>query len=373
MTRYLATLTIIIAAIIAYLVWRVPYVVAAIMIAVAATALMVAGLVAYYAVRTKRQTIRLADAETRIREAELINRLGNNVQFDALIVAQLEQMRNGTAYIQSIDGGAVHFSQFTKSGGTKMAIKQQEQTIELLPALDNVQRTLIVGGSNSGKTTLLKHIVARRTGAILVLDPHAYPEKYSSGCKVIGVGRDYPAIDIALQGLIGLMTARYAEIGRGEVAEMAHPPLTIVVDEWRAIVHNLGKPAGGYIATLLTESRKAAFSLFVGTHSERAAPLGIKGEADLKEGFTVVRLGWADGQRQATVNLNGSGLQVATLPGAFSDDAKSIISLPVAHSSQAYVAKQMHGEGASLRAIARELFDGDGGNQLKQVKDLLGA
>jgi hypothetical protein len=37
------------------------------------------------------------------------------------------------------------------------------------------------------------------------------------------------------------------------------------IDEWRAITANLGKPAADAIKALLTESRKAAFSVFVAT------------------------------------------------------------------------------------------------------------
>ena len=92
------------------------------------------------------------------------------------------------------------------------------------------------------------------------------------------------------------MTQRYQEIGQGLVAEEAHPHLTIIIDEWRAIVKNAAN-ASNTITALLTESRKAAFSVFVGTHSERVKALGIEGEGDLKDGFVMVRLGWQSGER----------------------------------------------------------------------------
>ena len=91
------------------------------------------------------------------------------------------------------------------------------------------------------------------------------------------------------------MTKRYDEIGRGIVSEMGHAKITILIDEWRSITFNLGKPASEAIKALLTESRKAAFSVFVATHSERVKALGIEGEGDLKDGFAVVRLSIVNG------------------------------------------------------------------------------
>lgn len=190
------------------------------------------------------------------------------------------------------------------------------QQVDLLTALDSVQRGLIVGASNSGKTTLLQHIVARKQLAskVIVIDPHAYPGKWA-GCMVIGAGRNYLEIEKALDALVRLMTKRYDEIGKGLVVEMGHNKVTIVIDEWRAIVYNV-KGSGEAIAALLTESRKAAFTVFVGTHSERVKALGIEGEGDLKDGFGIVRLSNVNGIRRATLDIGNGEIQ-AVLPGPF--------------------------------------------------------
>lgn len=191
------------------------------------------------------------------------------------------------------------------------------QPIDLMAALDSVQRCLIVGASDVGKTTLLQHIISRRLSSseVVVIDPHAYPDKWQ-GCQVVGVGRDYDKIALTLDALVRVMTKRYDEIGKGLVIEGQHKRLTIVIDEWRAIVKNCGQTAGDAIGALLTESRKAAFSVFVATHSERVKALGIDGEGDLKDGFAIVRLSIIDGQRTATLDT-GSGEQEARLPGRY--------------------------------------------------------
>lgn len=199
-------------------------------------------------------------------------------------------------------------------------------SVDLLAALDSVQRCLIVGASDSGKTTLLQWLVSRRlnTSKVIVIDPHSYPDKYPAGCDVIGQGRNYPEIERALSALVKLMTKRYDEIGRGVVAEMHHSRITILIDEWRAITGNLGKPASDAIKALLTESRKAAFSVFVASHSDRARPLGLEGEYDLKDGFCIVRLAVVNGSRTATLDT-GNGEVPAVLPGPFNGPVPQIL------------------------------------------------
>lgn len=209
--------------------------------------------------------------------------------------------------------------------GPQQALLPGVVSVDLLAALDSVQRCLIVGASDSGKTTLLQWLVSRRlnTSKVIVIDPHSYPGKYPA-CDVIGQGRNYPEIERALSALVKLMTKRYDEIGKGIVAEMHHSRITILIDEWRAITGNLGKPASDAIKALLTESRKAAFSVFVASHSDRARPLGLEGEYDLKDGFCIVRLAVVNGSRTATLDM-GNGEVPAVLPGPFNGPVPQIL------------------------------------------------
>lgn len=249
--------------------------------------------------------------------------------------------------------------------------------VELLTALDNVQRCLIVGASDSGKTTLLQWLVKRKrqSSKVIVIDPHAYPDKWP-GCVVVGTGRNYAEIDRALEALVRLMTKRYDEIGKGIVAEQGHSRITILIDEWRAIVYNV-KGASEAIKALLTESRKAAFSVFVATHSDRAKPLGLDGEYDLKDGFAIVRLSVANGQRQATLDM-GSGEVVVSLPGVYpaqsapeAAETDEFINLEVEPTPAEAHILHLHREGASYNEIARQVYGHTGGKQTQQIKDVL--
>ncbi len=278
-----------------------------------------------------------------------------------------------------------HFNSPKRVNGTAQVLLPETVTqVDLLAALDGVQRCLIVGASDSGKTTLLQWLVSRRlnTSQVIIIDPHAYPTKWPNGCDVIGTGRDYARIESALTALVQLMTKRYDEIGKGLVAEMAHPRVTILIDEWRAIVYGLGKPASEAIKTLLVESRKAAFSVFVASHSDRAKPLGLAGEYDLKDGFAVVRLAYVNGQRQATVD-HGAGEVPATLPGPFAGTPQVVagqsqvvypddfINLEVEPTPTEAHILNLHDQGESYNEISRQVYGNVGGKQTGQIKQVL--
>lgn len=186
---------------------------------------------------------------------------------------------------------------------------------ELLSILNTAQRVLIVGPSNSGKTTLLQWIASQRNGAVVVIDTQAYPDKWNKA-RVIGAGSNHVEVGRALDNLIELMVKRYKEISEGLVREGEHPKLTVIIDEWMAIVYQC-QNATDTIMRLLTESRKAAMSIVIGSHSDRVKSLGLDGRGDLRDGFLIVRL-WEDedGTRKATYDY-GRGERACRLPGRF--------------------------------------------------------
>lgn len=258
---------------------------------------------------------------------------------------------------------------------------------ELLAELDGVQRCLIVGPSDAGKTTLLQHIQSRRlnNSRVVAIDPHAWPGKWVAH-KTFGTGRNYQEIDWGLQELLRLMIRRYDDIGAGRIAEGNHAKLTIVIDEWRTIIRNV-TDAGDAIKTILTESRKAAFSVFLATHTERVRPLGIEGEGDLKDGFVIVRLALVDGRHTATLDRGNGEIPVA-LPGPFSrvvqsprqldegDDTAPLLAdntdhVPGPDSANDRLIVAMAGNGHSKKEICAALGWTPGGKQYQKIDQVL--
>lgn len=187
----------------------------------------------------------------------------------------------------------------------------------LLPELASKQRILVVGASDTGKTTLLRHIIDAKQNC-LVIDPHGTPPKWGD-VRHIGQGRDYRAIGASLSWLIGEMNKRYEQLGTGAVLEGGHAKVTVIIDEWRAIVKNC-RNAGDHIGTLLTEARKANMDLIVASHSQLVKALGLEGEGDLRQGFSVINLTGGDGEpRRATLSVGGRDEMEYSLPGEYLD------------------------------------------------------
>lgn len=236
-----------------------------------------------------------------------------------------------------------------------------EPVPDLMAELRTAQRVLIKAASNGGKTTLLQHIAAQRVSveSVLILDSQSYPDKWPAGCKVVGAGANHQAISNALDNLITLMVKRYQEIGQGIVKEGQHPRLTIIIDEWMAIVdqcHN----ASDAIRRLLTESRKAAFSVFIGSHSERVKSLGLDGRGDLRDGFLIVRIELENGQRVATYDT-GRGERSCLLPGEFvQPQPDNLIEIEAITTSEPDEDERrvldMLAKGASYRAISTAVW-----------------
>lgn len=248
----------------------------------------------------------------------------------------------------------------------------------ILDILGQAQRALVVGPSNAGKTTLLNHYIrqcqAAGPGEILVIDPHAEPSHWR-GCKVVGIGSNHPEISETLDKLIRIMEKRYEEIGQGIVKTGQHPPISVIIDEWMSIA-NMCPNASHVMVRLLTESRKAAFSVIICSHSQRIKSLGLTGQGDLKEGFTVVKLVLTPNkQRKAIIDM-GDGVDTeAELPGPFIDYGAEVPMLeplqtkvwdtllnddtlmkPSDLEQQAF---NRYLDGESLRNITPDLFDGD--------------
>jgi len=250
----------------------------------------------------------------------------------------------------------------------------QAQTMpDLLPILDSAQRVLVIGASGAGKTNLLQWVVSRRTGGVLVIDPHAAPGKWGTA-KVVGIGSNFPEIEATLENLIELMVKRYKEIGQGLVREGEHPRLTIIIDEWMSIAYQCHN-AHDVLVRLLTESRKAAFSVVIGSHSERVKSLGLDGKGDLKDGFLFIRLWLENSERRATFDY-GRGERPCLLPGKYAEAAAGpVIEIEAIGEIRPTLEEQrildLHAAGESESAIAEAVFGSKGGPQNAKVRNVL--
>lgn len=302
-----------------------------------------------------------------------------------MMFSQLYQMNSGLIYASSLAG--TNFNALPKPQVTQQLPAPAvlvDPLKPLLPAIVNLQRILIVGGQGSGKTTLMQWIAHERLkkGSVLLLDSHDFPAKWPQGCQIVGNGRQYQLIARAMQALVDKMGDRYKEYSAGVVGEREHELITTMADEWTLLPEYIDD-IGQFLGPILTESRKVAIDLILGTHSETARSLGLKGRYDLKGNFDViVRLQNISGQRFAVADF-GDGGQRYELPGPFnqpqpaSQPPDSILTLdlapePAPVNDQVERIRQLNAEGKSMNEIAQILFGKPAaGNIYYQIKEAL--
>lgn len=255
--------------------------------------------------------------------------------------------------------------------GVQMLPEPEERPVDVLSVVRQHGCYLVVGAQNSGKTTLLRWFAEDRLRLgwkVAVVDPHSPPGDWPPGCEVIGTGRNFEAVGLALRRLLELMDRRYKQVGRGEAVENSHPGIAFIIDEYLTIYeHDRG--VSGVLISLLTESRKVNINLAVGSHSRRVRSLGLDGKGDLLEGLRVIQLvRHRDGRREALVE-DQDGQMSAYLPGEYEvlppsnggDNDLALLTRPeepselVPGSDEARII-QMYLEDESLRAITQSVF-----------------
>lgn len=251
---------------------------------------------------------------------------------------------------------------------------------DILVATAEIERLLVVGGSGSGKTTLLQWFIeARRGHRVIVLDPHDNTRTWGDA-QVVGAGQDYESILLALTGLAQEIKARYQLRATGiELTRDNCHPLVLVIDEWREVVHAI-KEVAPLVMTCLTGGRKVEVATILGSHSDRAKPLGIDGEADLKDGFGLVRLKGGKGKPYSATLDIGDGPQPIALPGPFVPGAAlgprepvielGAVELPMMPEEQQIIELYDAGDRAVTR-ISLQVFGHKGGVQSETVRDCL--
>lgn len=236
---------------------------------------------------------------------------------------QAEHMRRRLDYVTidskqalyHIGSGAMAYIPPTKEERNLLTAGEQAgDTLHFSDIVHRLNTALVIGGQDSGKSTLLQWIAYHRQGQTISLDPHhgRWPVDLR-----IGQGRDYQSIEAMLAKVYATMDKRY-KTGQNS------PAINIIIDEWMSIVDNC-PTAARHIKTLLTEGRKAGVFMFVGSHTDRARPIGLDGAADLKEGMALVYLKWnpRDNQRSAEIVLHRDRYELVT-PGPFTEPTDTV-------------------------------------------------
>jgi hypothetical protein len=261
---------------------------------------------------------------------------------------------------------------------------------------------LVIGPSQSGKSTTVKVIAAKRPGRVIALDPHSAGGNDWGHAEVIGTSRNFNAISEYLSFMEEELNRRYQE--RGEYSRDDFEPLTVAVDETPAIVKSLGNKFTDVWATWVREGWKVGLFVAMSSQSDRVRTLGIEGEGDVRENFAFVLYlrdeavkrfgGLVAGMERPIVLRTPQGARPIVIPqedldlvrrpssdhSNGNDNGRQPFILPapayadpdnVTHADKARI-RYMLREGFSQRAIEKDLYGYNGGKAytaVKQVKD----
>jgi hypothetical protein len=152
----------------------------------------------------------------------------------------------------------------------------------------HAHHVLIIGNTDSGKTTLVRALLTGKRGAILAIDPKNRPGKWS-GIAAIGLDDDaeYTRIDQAIQLVLAELRQRQKALNHGSTD---FTPLTVVVDEAPDVADEC--PA---FPTLFKRvgsvGRELHISLIVLSQRSTVRPLGIEGDGQARDNFTKILMG----------------------------------------------------------------------------------
>lgn len=155
--------------------------------------------------------------------------------------------------------------------------------------LEGEIHTMLVGKTRSGKSYLARAMVTGFTQSghqVLIIDPHAKPEDWA-GLPVVGRGKKYQEIELALENLITEADKRFELLGSQPGYKPA--PLEVFIDEARGIAqHCLSGPE--VFKEGSSEWAKIGIRLHLLTQSALVKSLGFEGEGQLRENYNMVYL-----------------------------------------------------------------------------------
>lgn len=232
---------------------------------------------------------------------------------------------------------------------------QREGLLDLMPYAEH---WLMVGSTQSGKTTAMIHLALayQQQGArVTVLDIHASKNPWPF--PAVGRGRDFEAVAASLQQTHTTLTDR-SKTGRDA------PALVVVVDEWPAVVDgclDAGHDVRRYLRELVREGAKFGITIILAAHGDGVEDLGTQGRKSVRDNFQIVYFSHRDKSRnEARIIVAGERLPV-DLPGAYhrqQTEEERIISAAF--------------NGASYRAICDAIGMTNGGTANALIDRVLG-
>jgi hypothetical protein len=148
---------------------------------------------------------------------------------------------------------------------------------------------LVIGNTDSGKTTLVRALLPGKRGTILVIDPKNRPGKWGT-IEAIGLddNAEYTQIERALQLVLHELRQRQRALNHGETEFL---PLTVVVDEAPDVADECSSTFPTLFKRVSSVGRELRISLIILSQRSTVKPLGIVGDGQSRDNFTKILMG----------------------------------------------------------------------------------
>jgi len=161
------------------------------------------------------------------------------------------------------------------------------QRFEKLPALPGLH-IVIFGPTGSGKSSIIKALLRHHQEAVLLIgDPHYVPGNWPARAYVVGKGRNFGEIAVAIRALVIEMNRRYRAAAEGRLNLATIQPIYFVADELSALAENEPDAIAGLV-TLAQEGRKAKVFVIMTPHGQQVKTMGLEGRGDARENFAFI-------------------------------------------------------------------------------------
>jgi hypothetical protein len=222
---------------------------------------------------------------------------------------------------------------------------------------------------------------------VLILDTHEHPSKWE------GLDRmDTPQkVNAAISALFSLLNKNVEDLRTGQATEDNFERITVITDEWTEIVSE-NDIARQFIAKMVRQSRKYGISLIFATQTNLASDLGLDGRYKTINGFLQLRLAKdSSGRYLAFAHTSTEKLgefivpylplpqltaSVEYVPTKLDDiltgeiieaESSEVILTP----KQQAILDLWDNGNQDDKAIAREVYNSDGGKQVELVRKIL--
>lgn len=252
--------------------------------------------------------------------------------------------------------------------------KAEDRPDSLFDLLESYPHLLLVGGTNSGKTTAMNHAVEYRLrqykrAKVVWLSTHTHLDREQNNLHHAATAIQQPEmIEHALSDLFALYERRRDVPGN-------YCQVILALDEWPEITSEISN-GGEVLRRLSRGGRKCGFSLILASHGSTVADLDLRGFSSVKADFAEVHLLQKLTERNRAIwqPFNRRSQVEIVLPGLFFGVGGRVIEKLAGQlrpSPQEQIVLDLYDQDASFNEIARQVFGSIGGNQTKAIKEIL--